>query len=113
GYDEQMDFAANAAGIVGDDWPADLGLDPNLLADPAYHLLHCAQRRLTRKRPEEAISDLRAAMSLLAQLGDSTGLGPDALVTAALGAGTMQPYHKLKAIEVINRLAASSIWRRS
>jgi biotin carboxyl carrier protein len=47
-YDEQFDDATAAAALVADDWPADLGLSAEVVADPAYHLLHRAARLLRR-----------------------------------------------------------------
>ncbi|GGV29898.1 hypothetical protein GCM10010245_48620 [Streptomyces spectabilis] len=54
-YDEQFDRAAEATGLCDDDWPVDLGVPADIAADPAYHLLHIAERHLVRGASRTAL----------------------------------------------------------
>ncbi|WP_380084443.1 hypothetical protein [Dactylosporangium siamense] len=65
GYAEQLDDVARAAGIVAHRRRVDGGLSLNAMADPAFHVLHSARRRLDAGDPAGAAVQLRRALALL------------------------------------------------
>ena len=63
-YDEQFDRAAEATGLCDDNWPVDLGIPAGVAKDPAYHLLHIAERHLGRGAPRTALDTVTEAVEV-------------------------------------------------
>ncbi|GAA4484138.1 hypothetical protein GCM10023191_006850 [Actinoallomurus oryzae] len=104
GYDERLDQAIAAAGVVGTDWPIN-GLIPlPLVADPAYHLLHQALRRQLRGQHAVAEEDLRLAVTLLAGTDAAPESSLRELIEAAFATGRMHHKHLAKLREAVERV---------
>ncbi|WP_020543228.1 hypothetical protein [Nonomuraea coxensis] len=99
-YVEQFDEAVAAAGIFGDDWPADLGVNSALVADPAFHLLHRAQRKVRRGLKDEAIEDVNRALRVLSGVKSEAERRALRLMREALGSASTEEHHKAKLREV-------------
>lgn len=99
-YEELIDDAVRAAGPAADGWPVETGFDERLLADPPYHYLHCARRRLLRGESKLAKADLRQALALLAGDDDQRRL-PTQLAAAAARLGTLRPHHRELALALL------------
>jgi hypothetical protein len=111
-YDEMLDGAIRAAGIDSHNWPVDVGVDERFLVDPAYHLLHRAQRYITRKDPVEAERSFILSMSTLAgDSGDPKDVA--SVVRAAVRAGTIDKHHRAKALRVLGQLREDAEWHPS
>jgi energy-coupling factor transporter ATP-binding protein EcfA2 len=94
-YDQQFDIAAADAAVADVDWPADLGIPADLVADPAYHRLHTAARLARRADPAAAERELLAALRVLAEDdGDRPGSGaePGLIELARAVADAGEPY---------------------
>ncbi|WP_411150484.1 hypothetical protein [Streptomyces sp. A30] len=63
-YDEQFDRAAEATGLCDDNWPVDLGIPADVAKDPAYHLLHIAERHLGRGAARTAFDTVTEAIEV-------------------------------------------------
>ncbi|MFJ5933502.1 hypothetical protein [Streptomyces sp. NPDC093071] len=75
-YRQRFDAAAALLGPAArTDWPADLGVSLDRVADPAYHLLTVARRLAARGRPAEAVAALERSLAILAH-PDYTLAGP-------------------------------------
>ncbi len=110
-YDELIDDAVVAAGPAADGWPADAGFAENLLADPAYHYLHRARRRLLRREDALAESDFRAALAMLAG-DDNPRRRLSQLAATAAHLGTLRPHHRDLAL-ALTAQAPRRVWPAS
>lgn len=95
GYDERLDQAMAAAGVVGANWP-DEPMPLPLVADPAYHLLHRAMRRHGRSQRTAADEDVRLAAALLADTDADPRTPLGDLLNAAVTTGRLHHKHVIK-----------------
>ncbi|MFI6324046.1 hypothetical protein ACIBG8_41430 [Nonomuraea sp. NPDC050556] len=112
-YHEQFDEAVEAAGIFGEDWKADLGIELDLVADPAFHLLHCAKRKARRGDKDGAIEDLNAALRLLAGVQTPAQRTALRLMPDVLRKPETQDHHRAKLREVFELFPENDQFRRT
>jgi hypothetical protein len=71
-----------------------------LVADPAFHLLHCAQRKVRRGQKDDAIEDINHALRLLGNAKSPAEDRALRLMRQALGKQSTEKHHKAKLREV-------------
>jgi hypothetical protein len=69
-YPQKFDHAVAMLGPDAlPDWPTDLGVPIEQVADPAFHLLYVASRQLTRGLVQEALFTIRKSLATLRNPG--------------------------------------------
>ncbi|MFN0281221.1 MAG: hypothetical protein ACKVZ6_04555 [Kineosporiaceae bacterium] len=112
GYEEQIDQAMEIAGVGADDWPSDLALEPDLVVDPAYHLLHSAKRQGRRGHGDVAVHDLRqACLHLIGRAAAHDNLDLATLLLSCRDHPRTSAHHRKALFEAVVALPAD-YWLR-